>query len=272
MSTENNYILSRDYIDNSRLNLYHYQWVEVFGYRTHPKIPIDGSELRIADVGSGTGVWLTDLAARLPSSVRLDGLDISLHAMPPKEWLPPNITLRQWDIKGDVPDDLVGVYDVVHARNFVFVVKNDEIEHVLANMMKILKPGGYLQWGESEIHKWGVKKMGPQNEVSAHDQLMSMSLGQDTRLQSTWVSDMAQLFSKAGFGHVETDLRDPQPHLAFMMHQCQLNIHETISLRTGNESVRKEVEHLLPLVHQETVAGACFAMTRRTVIGRKPEN
>ncbi|KAI1392525.1 S-adenosyl-L-methionine-dependent methyltransferase [Hypoxylon trugodes] len=271
MPSENDYVLARDYLDNSRLNLYHYHWIDVFGYRTHPKIPIDGSDLRIADVGTGTGVWLTDLGARLPSSVQLDALDVSFHALPPKEWLPQNVTVRHWDVKGDVLDDLVGVYDVVNMRNFVFVIKNDEIKHVLANLLKILKPGGYLQWGESDIHDWRIDKIHPDNKTDAHKRLMEMTLGQDLRLQATWVGEMTQLFSEAGFEDVEMDFRKPEPHLAFAMHQCQLIIHEIIPRQTRNESVRNEVERLLPEVHKETVAGACFAITRRTVIGRKPK-
>ncbi|KAI1402161.1 S-adenosyl-L-methionine-dependent methyltransferase [Hypoxylon fuscum] len=256
MSSENDYVLTRDYLENSRLNLFHYQWVELFGYHTHPKIPINGPKLRIADVGTGTGVWLTDLAARLPSSVQLDGLDISFRSMPPKDWLPSNVALRQWDIKGDVPDELVCAYDVVHLRNFVFVLKDGEMKQAVANVKKIIKPGGFLQWGETDIHGWRVEKANPGNKIDAHKQLMQLTLGQDTRLQSTWIPTLAQLCSEAGFTDVETD--------------CQLILHELIPRRNRNDSVGQEVKRLLPEVHNETVAGACFAMTRYMVVGRKP--
>lgn len=71
------YIFTRDYLDNSRsvlqpsdsqalllqanidlrnsINLQHCLWVESYGYLTHPKIPLHGGNLRIADVGTGTG-------------------------------------------------------------------------------------------------------------------------------------------------------------------------------------------------------------------------
>ncbi|PWY81696.1 hypothetical protein BO94DRAFT_587400 [Aspergillus sclerotioniger CBS 115572] len=48
--------------------------------------------MRIADVGTGTRIRLTDLADKLPKFVRLDGLDISFDACPAREWLPPNMT------------------------------------------------------------------------------------------------------------------------------------------------------------------------------------
>jgi hypothetical protein len=38
------------------INLQHYLVVQLFGYRIHPSIPVkDVSNLRIADVGTGTG-------------------------------------------------------------------------------------------------------------------------------------------------------------------------------------------------------------------------
>ena len=38
-----------------RLNLQHYIWVGMFGYLLHPDIPYSEENLRIADIGTGTG-------------------------------------------------------------------------------------------------------------------------------------------------------------------------------------------------------------------------
>lgn len=38
-----------------RLNLQHYLWKDVFGYLIHPKIPLSSKNLRVADIGTGTG-------------------------------------------------------------------------------------------------------------------------------------------------------------------------------------------------------------------------
>ena len=84
-------------------------------------------------------IWLTDLEARLPKSVQLDGLDISFHATPPPQWLPSNMTLRHWDIKTDVPKDLVEFYDIVHIRNFAFILQSDDIQRVLGNLMRLIR-------------------------------------------------------------------------------------------------------------------------------------
>ena len=77
MTSVTEYVFTRDYLDNNRyvashiylellmtdrtairiisINLQHYLWSELFGYLTHPDIPILDPHLRIADVGTGTG-------------------------------------------------------------------------------------------------------------------------------------------------------------------------------------------------------------------------
>lgn len=50
--------MSRAFADQSsrpRINLMHSLWVKLFGYVIHPSIPRDSPDLRVADVGSGTG-------------------------------------------------------------------------------------------------------------------------------------------------------------------------------------------------------------------------
>ena len=34
----------------------HHLWTKIFGYLIHPKIPTDRPDLRVADVGTGTGL------------------------------------------------------------------------------------------------------------------------------------------------------------------------------------------------------------------------
>lgn len=142
----------------------HYLWVELFGYHLHPKIPTEGPQLKIADVGTGTGyvrchtsssvelcdlvmwyaaltlgsIWLTDLEKRLPKSVGLDGLDISFDATPPPQWLPANVTLHHWDLRQDPPEALICAYDIVHIRNFALVLMDNEIQDTLKRLAKII--------------------------------------------------------------------------------------------------------------------------------------
>lgn len=82
-------------------------------------------------------VWLTDLSSQLPASTQLDGFDIVISQAPPKDWLPANVTIRQWDIFTDVAEEFVEKYDIVHVRLLVFVLKGDPIP-ILRNLLKML--------------------------------------------------------------------------------------------------------------------------------------
>lgn len=83
-------------------------------------------------------MWVTDLGHQLPSTVCLDALDVSFGSAPPKEWLPQNVTLRQWDIFTEVPEDLIGVYDIVHVSLFTFVLQDKDITAALGKLLKLL--------------------------------------------------------------------------------------------------------------------------------------
>ena len=49
------------------------------------------------------------------------------------------MTLHHWDVKSDVPKDIVGIYDIVHIRNFAFVLQSDDIQRFLDNLIKMIR-------------------------------------------------------------------------------------------------------------------------------------
>ncbi|KAL4815063.1 hypothetical protein BDW67DRAFT_186113 [Aspergillus spinulosporus] len=268
--SEIDYVLTRDILDNNRLNLQHYLWIELFQYHIHPSVAIDNSSvLRIADVGTGTGIWLTDLARRLPCTAVMDGLDISLEAAPPAGCLPSNVAFYQYDIHSNAPDRLRGIYDIVHVRNFSLVLKNTQIEQAIRNLMQLLKPGGYLQWGEPDVSSLRIEQTAPGTDISALNELTELTLGMDARLRPTWVPSLPKLFETCGLGDVLTDIRDAPPHLALANHECNLVMHELIARKTRSTAVGQRLAALMPQAMQETRAGAFWAFTRWTVVGRK---
>lgn len=83
-------------------------------------------------------IWLFDVRDSLPTSARLEGFDISFDAAPPIETLPHNVTFRHWNVTEDLPEDLEGVFDIVHVRFFAFVLLNDQVEAVVGRLFKLL--------------------------------------------------------------------------------------------------------------------------------------
>jgi hypothetical protein len=63
MPSADTYGLTRDAKESSRLNAQHAVWKTNIGFLLHPRIAKSiPSNARIGDVGTGTGVWITELA------------------------------------------------------------------------------------------------------------------------------------------------------------------------------------------------------------------
>ena len=82
-------------------------------------------------------VWLLDLSSKLDPSTEFHGFDSDITQVSPKEWLPENIKLQEWNVFGDVPADLVSKFDIVHVRLFAWVTDADP-KPVLRNLLKLL--------------------------------------------------------------------------------------------------------------------------------------
>ncbi|KAJ5715182.1 uncharacterized protein N7483_012363 [Penicillium malachiteum] len=261
-SSSKDYVFTRDYLDNNRINLQHSLSVQLFGYHIHQSIPTPTGNSSIADVGTGTG--------KLPSSARLDGLDIFLDAAPLPELLPQNVNLRLWNIKDDVPEDLVGVYDVVHVRFFAFVLQQPDLENVIDNLAKLLKPGGYLQWTDMDVSSIRLEKIKPDIEADAQLTLMKLFQGNEDRLQPAWVPELPELLTRKGFADVESDAKECQPYLALAFHECGLLATEVLARnKEGEKDGVGLLKQVLDQAAKETRHGSNLAFTRYTFIGRK---
>ncbi|GAP90267.1 putative umta methyltransferase family protein [Rosellinia necatrix] len=157
------YRLGRSYIAASRLNLQHFMWKDAQKFLLHPTIQADlrrkressqtGSKepIRVADLATGTGLWIFDLAKSADVSgldIRYHGFDISRALFPHAGWLPKNVVLSTSNLFEDPPEALQGQFDVVHVRLILSLIRSDSPKPIIQHIKKLLKPGGYLQWDE----------------------------------------------------------------------------------------------------------------------------
>jgi hypothetical protein len=61
-------------------------------------------------------IWAIEIAEDPKLNANVTAFDISDKFFPPATWLPRNLTLRLQDILHPFPDDLLGMFDVVHFR------------------------------------------------------------------------------------------------------------------------------------------------------------
>ncbi|KAF7864082.1 hypothetical protein EAF04_007047 [Stromatinia cepivora] len=132
------YLFNRDFNSSVRLNYNHWLVKEACGYLIHPKIEFNKEEARIADIGTGTGIWLLELSEDLPSSAKLDGFDISAAQYPLKEWLPEKVDLVTQNAFKPFPQNILGTYDVAHLRFALFYVNDEDAETLLKNLISLL--------------------------------------------------------------------------------------------------------------------------------------
>ncbi|MCJ1416979.1 hypothetical protein MMC32_003318 [Xylographa parallela] len=269
------YGLSRAFAASVRLNCQHLLWKANTGYLLHPEIPVtDG--LRIADIGTGTGMWPIEVSKTLPPSTQLDGFDISGDQFPPAEWLPANVHLSTADAFAPVPEHMVGKYDVVHLRMMVIVVKGPkELEALMSNLVLLLKPGGYLQWSDCDPASLAAIPSRPDVAHPATSRLLDQMLAMNTARGSdwSWVSALPALFSRASLT-VQTSARFPiAPELRASWTGNQLLAFEEMSYvmmgPAGGGEVGGGYRKLLADVAQETRAGVGLCMDMVVCVGRK---
>ncbi|KAH6649101.1 hypothetical protein BKA67DRAFT_522691 [Truncatella angustata] len=187
------YALMRDCSSSARLTAQHYLWKDLLGFLVHPNIPTRASDLRIADIATGNGIWLCDYARNKPASVELHGFDVNLDQVGPKAWLPTNVHMHTWNMFEEPDPRFVGYFDIVHVKLITVVVKNNDPRPILANLTKMLKPGGHLQWDEVDTIGASIKTV-PGVSASNLDTLFSQLRGCDT-----WKYELKQIMNHSGY-------------------------------------------------------------------------
>lgn len=107
---------------------------------------------RIADVATGTGIWLNELSKQLPQA-QLEGFDIAPDS---SRATANNVKLHEYsqDVLEPFHEDLIGKFDLVHVRLLMFGLKADAWTEAFKNVSTLLKPGGWVHWEETGYISW----------------------------------------------------------------------------------------------------------------------
>ncbi|KAM5458158.1 hypothetical protein MaudCBS49596_000070 [Microsporum audouinii] len=262
------YMLDRGYFASSRLNFQFYLWKESLRFNLHPSIPTPIQNLRIADIGTGTGLWLFDLARELPDSAQLDGFDISLANAPQQQWWPRNVTLHQWNVFDDVPDEMIGKYDVVHLRLLILVVENSDPRPIIQNVYKMLKPGGYIQWDDLNYPDTHVRRTSAA-PTPAFDSLREFVYSDG---RHDWVLELPEILNSQGFEDAKQFNYVDRPDLTKAngdQHLLTMEEFATTLAAAGSRQASEKIFNLIGEVYQESLVGAALSMPRAVSIARK---
>ncbi|GIJ84793.1 hypothetical protein Asppvi_003644 [Aspergillus pseudoviridinutans] len=280
VGNELEYMLDRSYTAASRLNYQFYLWKDTLQFNLHQSIQLpksDSTPIRIADLATGTGIWLLDLL-RDPvvtqyTSIRLDGFDIDLTNAPPPEWLPSPITLRQLNIFDNIPSYLRGKYDVVHLRLLVLVVQNSDPLPIIHKVHQMLKPGGYIQWDDLNYPDSEIVKGNIMGDVAtpAHDAFLRFA---QSNGRNDWVLDLPHhLMSRhGGFEDAQLLNYTDRPELRKANGDQYILVMEEFSARlkcVGKAEDARNIDLMIRGLAEESRLGVGLSMPRAVCVARK---
>ncbi len=266
-SCTDSYALGRDYTAASRLNYQYYLWKETLGHDLHPSIPLSPTPAEtflIADVGCGSGIWLRSVAQALPRA-QLDGFDISLAQCPPLQWLPRNVSLRQWDLFSEPPAELRGRYDVVHVRLIFVVVQEEDPRPVITNLRLLLKPGGYLQWDELDVAGSYILKANEEVQATEMEGMLQL-----LNRRGGWVGKLERFMSECGLLEARRWEYEERKELArafFDNHLAKDAEMAETSLRGTLEG--KALAKRIRGMYEESKGGAVLCTPKVVCVGRR---
>ena len=136
-------MLQRDSLESKRLDAQHdYMRTLSNGHLIHPSVPINVIRT-VADVGTGTGVWLRDIATS--SSVTngeeatFVGFDISPLQFPSPETVSPNVNFVVHDITKPFPTKYYESFDLVNVRLLSYAIRAVDLEKTVWHILQILR-------------------------------------------------------------------------------------------------------------------------------------
>ncbi|KAF2192556.1 hypothetical protein K469DRAFT_694643 [Zopfia rhizophila CBS 207.26] len=221
MDEEEPYWLARNATEQQRLARQHEVWTKSIGYLLHPSIAHTlPRNAKIADVGTGTGIWMTELAKASPSTYQFDGYDISDAQFPPPKTLASNITLNFGDFKKPFPENLRSKYDLVNIRLIIISMGEGVWESTLRNILTLLKPGGAVQWIEGNFFvARGFRGTSPNSSGGHHLTLAQNKLNNTLKQRFGYnFPNWMEMYTKADLKNIEEDvistdrLPEQRPH------------------------------------------------------------
>ncbi|KAL2012148.1 hypothetical protein VTN00DRAFT_4866 [Thermoascus crustaceus] len=274
------YPLKRDREESDRLDHQHRYLVDLFGGNAiHPSIPKDRL-FDIADIATGTGIWLKDVS-KLLKDVPTDrpryyhGFDISPDQFPSE---PGDLHFSVQDVMKPFPVEHQNRYDLVHVRLLIGALKEEDIKGVVANLATLLKPGGYLQWDDFDMSSMTLNN---KDEYPFNAEIVQIML--DFQRNSGYslclparIHEGCQQAGLASVNRYDYSTGE-KPELREKTHAWMRRAHRALLgvglLRAGRatdrQSAERNVEEMIKGAEREFAAGCLPVIVMGVVVGQK---
>jgi len=162
------------------------------------------------------------------------------------------------------PERLWGIYDVVHVR-LLFAVIDGDPTAVVEHCLKLLKPGGYLQWDEMD-----PGALHTSSHVSAPSLDALAEIWKNAR-STAWISRLPQIFEQNHLSVVATDTFSEHLWQRHMMMEIWCLSADDFAARlesSGSLEKASVLRQLATDAYPEIKRGAFYSHAWRVVVGR----
>ncbi|KAJ7047079.1 S-adenosyl-L-methionine-dependent methyltransferase [Mycena alexandri] len=195
------YALPSDDVERQRLLLQHKALREIFGDKLL-FAPISlGRDDKVLDVGTGSGVWLLDLATSVDSSVSMVGVDIESRLFPTSP--PENLEFGIESVTR-LPADWSNTFSLVHQRLLILALQVHEWPGAIQEIYRVLRPGGWIQIDETR--PWYEAKY-PGKPCMEKLTALFNCVARARNLYINCTDDMSKMLTQAGFVDIRTESR-----------------------------------------------------------------
>ncbi|KAF9455049.1 S-adenosyl-L-methionine-dependent methyltransferase [Macrolepiota fuliginosa MF-IS2] len=153
----------------------------------------------VLETGSGTGIWLEDLAKQTPTKPQYIGTDIVSLLFPEPATLPSNMKFEIQSVLR-LPPDWTNKFTIVHQRLLIAGLRTHEWEQATKEMYRVLKPGGWVQLLELDIWTSGPA-------LAKHRELLYRHSDRQGTMWRNIAKCMPDFLKQSGFVNLHQDVR-----------------------------------------------------------------
>lgn len=147
---DSDYQLPKDTEEDSRLDFQHYALFHAIG--NHYVAPLSPPLRTILDVGTGTGIWATEMANLFPDTVVV-GLDLTASSF--REPAPSNCFLRIGNVLNGLPFP-DAFFSFTHQRLLTAGITADNWPHVVHELVRVTRRNGWIELVETDNQMYNI--------------------------------------------------------------------------------------------------------------------
>ncbi|KAF8205715.1 S-adenosyl-L-methionine-dependent methyltransferase [Mycena galopus ATCC 62051] len=161
-------------------------------------VSLDRSD-KVLETGTGSGLWIMDLAATVDSSVPMVGVDIEPRLFPVS---PPKNIEFQVESVTSLPSEWTDTFSLVHQRLLLLGLQESQWPKALQEIHRVLRPGGWVQLAEHA--PWRESPGKPYLGKLAH---LYRSITASRNLYFDCAYRIPKMLEEAGFVDIQSESR-----------------------------------------------------------------